>query len=306
MAVVAVVVLSTSTVVTIRHLRSFKREVEDSFSRSSHNTLTTFAALTRTALVRGDRETLEAMALLLLDTRAVFVQIVVGENEILALKHSELDDMLDQMPWIRYDSRAIASIESHPSVLDLALPIESADASMGIVGYTRIAFDRSPGVQLVTTRRAMLVGGNVILGLILLAPLAWLIRRQRVTEQAEMQQMGTTSSEESVLAAGPLRIDASTKQVWFEGCEVKLTPKQFALLSHLAQCSNRVYSDRELIAAVWSSSTYATSADVKQCVYTLRKRLAEACDNPSELIANVQGYGYRLSIPEPESDLTES
>lgn len=303
---VAVAVLSASTVVTIRHLRGFKREVEDRFSRSSYNTLTTFAALTRTALVRGDRESLLTTALLLLDTRAVFVQIVVGENEILTLRRDELDLTLDHMPWIRSDSRSIASIESHPSVLDLALPIESADAGVGIVGYTRIAFDRNPSVQLVTTRRAMLIGGNVTLGLILLAPLAWLIRRQRATEQAEMQQMGTKSSEESVLAAGPLRIDASAKQVWFEGCEVKLTPKQFALLSHLAQCSNRVYSDRELIAAVWSSSAYATSADVRQCVYTLRKRLAEVCDKPSKLIANVQGYGYRLSIRELERDLTES
>ena len=307
MAVVAVVVLTTSTVVSIWQWRGFERGVQNRFSQTSHDTLTAFASLARTPLVRGDRESLGAMATLVLGTRAVFVQIVVGENEILALKHGELDLALEPMPWMRFDSGSVATIESDPRVLDLALPIESTDRDTGIVGYTRIAFDRSPSLKLLATGRAMLIGGNVTLGVILLATLAWLIRRQqRATRQAEAPRMGTTSSEETVLAAGPLRINASTKQVWFEGREVKLTPKQLALLSHLAQCCNRVYSDRELIAAVWPSSAYATSADVKQCVYTLRKRLAEVCDSPSELIANVQGYGYRLSIPEPEDDLTAS
>jgi len=306
MAVVAVVVLTTSTVVSIWQWRSFERGVQNRFSQTSHDTLTAFASLARTPLVRGDRDSLEAMATLVLGTRAVFVQIVVGENEILALKHGEFDLALEPMPWMRFDSGSIATIESDPRVLDLALPIESADRDTGIVGYTRIVFDRSPSLKLLATSRGILIGGNVTLGVILLATLAWLIRRQRATRQAEALQMGTTSSEESVLAAGPLRINASTKQVWFEGREVKLTPKQLALLSHLAQCCNRVYSDRELIAAVWPSSAYATSADVKQCVYTLRKRLAQVCDRPSELIANVQGYGYRLSIPEPEDDLTVS
>jgi len=55
-----------------------------------------------------------------------------------------------------------------------------------------------------------------------------------------------------------------------------------------------VFSDREILAAVWPDSRYANAKDVKQHVYLLRKRLRDAKSGGEEMIVNVPGFGYRL------------
>ena len=76
-----------------------------------------------------------------------------------------------------------------------------------------------------------------------------------------------------------------------------LTPKQFALLSLLAASPGRVFSDEEIIDAVWPASAYADGKDVKQYVYLLRRRLSQTGGEGSEIIVNVPGFGYRLEPP---------
>jgi len=308
LSILGLVALGVVAFFSVSHILQYRAEVEGRLQRQSFDTLFTFGKLTRTALIRGDVESLQAMASLMIDSKAVCVQIVVGEREVLAITREGFGSSLELFPLLRLEADRIVTIESPSEVLDLALPIESADGQQRIVGFIRIAFDGVPSARLVRNRKLLLIGANLAFALALLAPVGWLAKRQHVCVS---RRMGDTlhpkdRSQEEVLVAGPLRIDPGTKQVWIDGCHVKLTPKQFALLSHIAQCPNRVFSDRELVEAVWATSSYATSADVKQCVYTLRKRLAEVCDNPTELIANVQGFGYRLSIPVLESDLTES
>jgi len=302
-AVVAAALLSTAAAFSVRYVRGYQAQIKADFEQDSHSALLTYATLSRTALLRGDVDSLKGMASFLLDSRAVFVQIVVGEREILSVRREESDIVLEPFPLFRLKSGSVATIHSLDEVLDLAIPIESADAKPEMVGYTRIAFDADEVAQLVASRTRAVIGANVALFIILLVPLAWLIGRQRIGSAIKKPSLPSTGE---VLMAGPLTIDLISKEVSIDSYDVHLTPKQFALLSHIARCPNRVFSDRELIESIWPTSAYASAADVKQCVYTLRKRLARACDDPSALIVNVQGYGYKLSIPQLDRDLIES
>ena len=76
-----------------------------------------------------------------------------------------------------------------------------------------------------------------------------------------------------------------------------LTLKQFELLLLLAEIPGRVLSDGDILAGVWPESPYADSRDVKQCIYTLRRRLERVLERPSDVVVNVKGYGYKLVPP---------
>ena len=105
---------------------------------------------------------------------------------------------------------------------------------------------------------------------------------------------------------GGLRVEEATKRVSLFGQEVSLTPKQYALLSLLASEPGRVFSDREIIAAIWSESAYADSKDVKQQVYLLRRRLATVHPDGARLVANAPGFGYRLASFGVDGNVTAS
>jgi len=55
---------------------------------------------------------------------------------------------------------------------------------------------------------------------------------------------------------------------------------------------------------VWSEWDYAGSEDIKQYIYLLRRRLAEANAEGATVIVNAPGFGYKLEIPLVEQNLT--
>jgi len=96
-----------------------------------------------------------------------------------------------------------------------------------------------------------------------------------------------------------LAVDRRTKSTRLNGSPVALSPKQFELLALLASDEGRVFSDRDILGAVWPGSPYADANDVRQCVYQLRRRLDAAAPSGANHVGNVKGFGYRLvsSLP---------
>ena len=103
--------------------------------------------------------------------------------------------------------------------------------------------------------------------------------------------------EEEKIQVGELVIDRLSKRVRLSGAEVRLTPKEFTLLELLASSPGRVFSPEEIVAAVWQGSRFADGKNVKQCVYSLRKKLAAAAPGGDRLIATEPGFGYKLILP---------
>jgi two-component system, OmpR family, alkaline phosphatase synthesis response regulator PhoP len=95
--------------------------------------------------------------------------------------------------------------------------------------------------------------------------------------------------ERPIFDNGILRIDPASFSVIYKGRDVRLTRKEFALLSELARNQGRVMTREVLLDRVWSLSYYGDSRTLDVHIRRLRQKLAD----PS-LIETVTGIGYRL------------
>jgi len=92
-----------------------------------------------------------------------------------------------------------------------------------------------------------------------------------------------------------LVVDNAGKRVFLNGSEVKLSPKEYELVRLLASEPGRVFSNGEILQAVWAGRQWATAQDVKQYVYFVRKKLETDPENP-RFIITVRGFGYKLQL----------
>lgn len=101
-----------------------------------------------------------------------------------------------------------------------------------------------------------------------------------------------------VIDVGPLRVDRRTHRVTLtndrEESELALTPKEFELLSFLAEDAGAVRSRTEIIEHVWDANWFGPTKTVDAHVAGLRRKLGDA-----RWIAAVRGVGFRLETPEP-------
>jgi DNA-binding response OmpR family regulator len=102
---------------------------------------------------------------------------------------------------------------------------------------------------------------------------------------------GLTSN---VLTAGAVVLEPSSKRCVINDKEVRLQPKEFALLEFFMRHPQEVFDGNALLDRIWSSSSEATANTVKTYMYTLRKKLAAS--GCSDLIETVHGSGYRLNV----------
>ena len=88
---------------------------------------------------------------------------------------------------------------------------------------------------------------------------------------------------------GSLRIDPSTFRVHYQEREVRMTRKEFALLSELARNQGRVLTRETLLDRVWGMNYFGDSRTLDVHIRRLRQKLGDPA-----LIETVAGIGYRL------------
>ena len=96
------------------------------------------------------------------------------------------------------------------------------------------------------------------------------------------------------VSAGPLEIDATTREARRDGEPLALTAKEFDLLWFLASNANQVFSRDQLMSRVWGYSAALDTGTVTVHVRRLREKL-EADPSRPRLLETVWGVGYRLS-----------
>jgi len=100
---------------------------------------------------------------------------------------------------------------------------------------------------------------------------------------------------------GRLRVDFEDVRVSCDGKNVKLTHKEFQLLSTLAKKKGRVITRQQLLDQVWGYSYYGDARTLDVHIRRLRQKL-ETC---GDCIETVVGVGYRFTgcdPPSPSSD----
>jgi DNA-binding response OmpR family regulator len=89
-----------------------------------------------------------------------------------------------------------------------------------------------------------------------------------------------------------LVLDMQSSRVFRSGVEIKLLPKEFALLEYIMRKKNQVLDVNDLLEHVWSSESESSEDAVRQCITRLRRKIDR--DGESSLISTIKGLGYRL------------
>jgi two-component system KDP operon response regulator KdpE len=125
--------------------------------------------------------------------------------------------------------------------------------------------------------------------------MAELMARLRVAVRHRQAELGPAPVDGVRL--GDLHIDVAGHRATVAGEPLRLTRKEFALLSRLARARGRVLTHGALLQAVWGSPDLALTASLRVHVTNLRNKLGHGPDRPR--LVSEPGVGYRLVTPDP-------
>jgi len=100
-------------------------------------------------------------------------------------------------------------------------------------------------------------------------------------------------SEKGQLKAGDLTIDYDRRRVLRGETEIRLTPKEFELLSFLARNHDRVLTHRIILKEIWGSTAVEQPEHLWTLVAQLRKKIEPDAANPRYVLSE-PWVGYRF------------
>ena len=103
----------------------------------------------------------------------------------------------------------------------------------------------------------------------------------------------TERAVERIEAAG-LVIDFVHRRVERNGQPLRLTPKEYDLLSVLARSDGRVLTHRALLTTVWGAAHAEDTQYLRVYIGQLRQKVEEHADDP-RIILTEPGIGYRIA-----------
>ena len=116
-----------------------------------------------------------------------------------------------------------------------------------------------------------------------------LLARLRASLRNRVNDQGA----DSVVLAGTLRIDLANRDISRGGTAIKLTRKEFDVLSQLAMAPGRVVTHQRIIAVAWPTDLEGHVEYLRIVVRNLRQKIELDPARP-KLIINELGIGYRF------------
>jgi two-component system, OmpR family, KDP operon response regulator KdpE len=115
--------------------------------------------------------------------------------------------------------------------------------------------------------------------------------------RSHLRKTRSGADDDGILHLGAILIDAAAHKVTRDGASIKLTPKEFELLSYLAAHPGRVLTHRQLLTRVWGPAHTQDVAYLRVFIGQLRQKVEI---NPTEpvLIQTEPGIGYRAHATE--------
>jgi len=116
--------------------------------------------------------------------------------------------------------------------------------------------------------------------------------RELVARIRAVSRRTTPTESVTVQQVGPITIDRRTRKVLNGDTEVALAPKEFDLLSLLAEDAGAVVTRQQILEQVWDPHWYGPTKTLDVHVASVRKKLGEP-----RWIETVRGVGFRLVDP---------
>ncbi|MBN1858320.1 winged helix-turn-helix transcriptional regulator, partial [Candidatus Bipolaricaulota bacterium] len=272
-------------------VREYTNLLFDAFRERSIGYVQAFVASIDPWLDPVDEDMLRLASHLMMAGSPLFIRLEIDGQPILDERPNAVRDLALEIS--ESPSSATANLRSLPdgsTYLDVIVPISGISS-----GYGRIGIDRTTVVLQARHTALLAMGSAVLFLLIVLGGIVWAVRRPQ-----EKRVDSGINLDPAQLTVGPLAVDLDAKGVMLDGVPVPLTPKQFRLLSFLAERADRVCSDEEILEGVWPDSPYADGKDVKQYIYLVRSRLAAVDPREKTRIKTVPGFGYMLVSNGPD------
>jgi two-component system KDP operon response regulator KdpE len=112
--------------------------------------------------------------------------------------------------------------------------------------------------------------------------------------RATLRRVENPSPPTEPIVRGDLVIDRERFRVLRSGEEVRLTPKEFELLTFLAQHAGRVLTHRTILKAIWGSHVVDQPGHLRVLVGSLRKKIEPNPSSPKYILTE-PWVGYRFS-----------
>lgn len=106
--------------------------------------------------------------------------------------------------------------------------------------------------------------------------------------KALLRRVDVARPKRKELKVAGIDINYERKLVYVKGQDVRLSPKEFGILSLLAEQPGRVFSREEILAQVWHGDSFVLDRTVDVHIARIRRKLGDE----GERLTNRQGYGY--------------
>jgi DNA-binding response OmpR family regulator len=107
--------------------------------------------------------------------------------------------------------------------------------------------------------------------------------------RAVTRRRGPRERSDGPLTLGAMTLDRRTRRVTVRGADVDLTPKEYDLVSLLAQDPGAVFERQQIMEEVWGQPWYGPTKTLDVHVAAIRKKLGDPA-----WIETVRGVGFRL------------
>ena len=112
--------------------------------------------------------------------------------------------------------------------------------------------------------------------------------------RAALRRADAPAPSSEPIVRGGLVIDRERFRVMRDGEEVRLTPKEFELLTYLAQHPGRVLTHRAILRAIWGPNAVDQPEHLRVLIGALRKKIEKHPSTP-EYILTEPWVGYRFA-----------
>lgn len=119
----------------------------------------------------------------------------------------------------------------------------------------------------------------------------------RRARSAAVSTATATEHSSRFFACGNLKIDFVQHKVTVKGEEIKLTPKEYKILYHLAVNAGRVLVHEDLLRRVWGPEYKSELSYLWVHIRHLREKLEDNAASPKYILTQ-PGFGYKLASPE--------